>query len=84
LTHKPSLVYRPIERTYDIVRTHLDIHFTSPLAAPGAAASRCVSIASSLERDKSAGATRMPVIAFGGVIAGAPNHPYALARRPMR
>jgi hypothetical protein len=52
------------------VRNHLDIRFTSPLAAPGAALP-CVSGGVS---------TRMPVIAFGGGW----NHPYALARRPMR
>jgi hypothetical protein len=60
------------------VRTHLDIRFTSLLAAPGAAAPPCVS------RVSSGVSTRMPDIAFGGVIDGAPHHPYALARRPMR
>jgi hypothetical protein len=60
------------------VRTHLDTRLTFPLAAPGAAASRCVSSVSS------GVFTRMPVIAFNGVIDDGPNHPYALARRPMR
>ena len=53
------------------MRIYLDIRLTTPPAALGAAALSC---------GRSGSSTRMPVIGF----LGGPNHPYALARRPMR